>query len=129
MSKTVLVVDDDAHIRALARSVLEKHGYFVSEAHNGAAALYLLEDGPVELILSDVFMPDMDGIEFLQALKRLRGCPPVVSMSGGFAGMDLLPSTRLLGVTATLSKPFQVDDLVAVVHDTLAHTKGNTCMC
>lgn len=129
MSKTVLVVDDDPHIRALARSVLEKHGYFVSEAHNGAAALSLLEDDQVQLILSDVFMPDMDGIEFLQALNRRRACPPVVSMSGGFAGMDLLPSTRLLGVSATLSKPFQVDDLVAVVHDTLARTESNTCMC
>ena len=66
MSKTVLVVDDDPHIRALARSVLEKHGYLVSEAHNGAAALSHLEDNQVQLILSDVFMPDMDGIEFLQ---------------------------------------------------------------
>ena len=65
-----MVVEDDGDQRHLVRSVLEQEGWQVIEAWNGAVALQLLEETTVELILLDLLMPEMDGFEFVAALKQ-----------------------------------------------------------
>jgi two-component system cell cycle sensor histidine kinase/response regulator CckA len=116
---TVLVVEDEAALRAGIRRLLQGEGYGVLEAENGAAALRLLEEAPnsVALVLTDLRMPVMDGRELAAALARRRPSLPIVFMSGFTAQlMDLrLVSPHL----AFLAKPFRNDDLLAAVRGQL----------
>ncbi len=118
---TVMVVEDEAALRAGIRRMLQEEGYNVVEAENGATALQLLE-GPasetIDLVLTDLRMPVMDGRQLASALARRRPSLPVVFMSGFTAQlMDLrLVSPNL----AFLAKPIRNADLLAAVKNQLA---------
>ena len=115
--KSVLVVDDDPSIRALIRLYLESAGYAVIEAGDGKRAMAALDGQPVDLVILDIFMPEMDGLEVLQALReRCRTCR-VMAISGGSAkiGMDLLHHATIFGADAVLEKPFGAETLLQKV--------------
>ncbi|HEV8177917.1 MAG TPA: response regulator [Gemmatimonadales bacterium] len=116
MKRTVLLVEDEDKLREVIRRLLEGEGFHVLEAQNGATALQILNDSaehPVELVLTDLRMPVMDGRQLAAALARVRPDLPIVFMSGFTAQlMDLrLVSPHLV----VLSKPFKNNDLLAVV--------------
>lgn len=117
----VLVVDDDARVRRVARILLEEAGLDVVEAADGAAALRAFRDGSIDLMLCDLFMPGVDGLEVLRALRREFPGAKVIAMSGGgFGGtVDLLTVARHLGATEILSKPFVQKTLLEAVERTL----------
>lgn len=119
MSHTILIVDDDAQIRRLCRLTLEEPGYVVSEASNGREALAAIKETPFDVIVLDLSMPDVDGFEFLKAVRADLPKLKIIAMSG-FIGGTMLPAARLLGGTATLAKPFSPDALLAVVDEVLA---------
>ena len=105
----VLVVDDNAMVRATVRVLLETAGMEVVEADSGRAAVRAYQEAaPVDLVICDLFMPDVDGLEVLRQLRRLAPRVKVIAMSGGAAGgsVDLLPVARKLGAAAMLYKPF-----------------------
>jgi two-component system, cell cycle sensor histidine kinase and response regulator CckA len=116
---TVLLVEDEDVVRAGIRRLLEREGYNVVEAQNGAQALQLLDTTAeqVALVLTDLRMPVMDGRQLAAALARLRPSLPIVFMSGFTAQlMDLrLVSPHL----AFLAKPFRDTDLLATVRGQL----------
>ena len=115
--KNVLVVDDDPSIRALIRLFLEAAGYAVIEAADGRRGMRVLDETPVELVILDIFMPEMDGLEVLQALReRYRACK-VMAISGGSAkvGMDLLGHATIFGADTVLEKPFTEATLLGKV--------------
>lgn len=106
--KKVLVVDDDPSIRAIIRLFLEAAGYAVLEAGDGRGAMRVLVATPVDLVILDIFMPEMDGLEVLQELREhCRSCK-VMAISGGSAkvGMDLLGHATIFGADMVLEKPF-----------------------
>ena len=109
----VLVVDDDANVRALVRKVLTKLGHKVWDVADGKEALRVLETSPVDLIISDVYMADMDGMELLVRIQQLELHVPVVVISGGgFKPRDeVLRMAAACGAVATLDKPFTVEQL------------------
>jgi len=118
--RTVLVVDDEDDLRGVVRRLLQSEGFHVLEARDGATALQVLNDaadGSVELVLTDLRMPVMDGRQLAAALARLRPSLPVIFMSGYTAQlMDMrLVSPHL----AFLAKPFRNDDLLAMVRGQL----------
>lgn len=116
--KTVLVVDDDPSIRALVRLYLEGAGYAVMEAGDGRLAMQILAGQPVALVVLDIFMPEMDGLEVLQALReKCRRVCKVMAISGGSAkiGMDLLGHATIFGADAVLEKPFGPEMLLGKV--------------
>jgi DNA-binding response OmpR family regulator len=96
---------------------LEQAGHTVTEAVDGKAALRCLEGSVFDLVITDVVMPEGDGMEVLNAIRRLRPSPPVVAMSGGghIAPEHYLHMATVLGAGATLAKPFPVSQLVATV--------------
>ena len=113
---TLLVVEDEPALRANIRRLLQDQGFNVLEAENGATALQLLEGSGsprIELVLTDLRMPVMDGRQLASALARRRPSLPIVFMSGFTAQlMDLrLVSPNL----AFLSKPIRKEDLLAAV--------------
>ena len=108
----LLVVDDDSAVRDFTCVISRRLGYAVTEAVNGADALSLLETNPgaFDLLLTDVNMPVMDGLQLVKALKKLPAAPRVAVMSGRFD--SLLRSTlRNEGVAALVSKPFSIREL------------------
>ncbi len=122
VDRSILVVEDEEGVRTVVRAALEQVGYRVTTATNGIEATRLLEDGGYELVLTDVLMPDKDGIEVISDLRR--ECPelPIIAMSGGgrLPRDGYLAIARHLGAHAILQKPFTVDELLATVDRLLA---------
>lgn len=119
----VLVVDDEAPIRGLICKILRKDGHEVLEAENGQVACTLFADSEIDLIVTDLVMPEKNGIEMIIELKKSHPRVKVIAVSGGvgFTGyFDLLSVARLLGAKHIIKKPFTVDDIRAAVNDTLA---------
>ena len=109
----VLVVDDDDDVRAVVRKVVTKLGHRVWDVADGQQALRLLETTRVDLIISDVYMADMDGMELLVRIQQLDLHVPVVVISGGGykAKDEILKMAAACGAVATLDKPFTVEEL------------------
>jgi CheY-like chemotaxis protein len=115
VTPTVLVVDDDPMVREMAQTSLLRAGYRVLVARDGGEALERLRELAPDLILTDVFMPNLDGIELLAATRGRADGPPVIAMSGGYAGIDMLDATTAMGASATLHKPFRPRELTDLV--------------
>lgn len=115
----VLVVDDDPDVRAVVSSMLEVGGYEASVAQNGREALAALKAGNFAVILTDLVMPEQEGIETIKVIRRDYPDVKVIAMSGAFGG-DYLRIAGYLGAHSTLAKPLQVADVLKSVADTLA---------
>ena len=108
----VLVVDDEADIRATVTAMLEVEGYDVEEAANGADALYVLEMRRPDLILLDMRMPVLDGWGFASELRRRGHRTPIVVMT---AARDASRWAADIAAAAFVAKPFGFDDLISAV--------------
>jgi DNA-binding response OmpR family regulator len=107
---TILVADDEDEVRGLVRQILEPQ-FLVRDARNGKEVLQEMDRAPIDLVILDLVMPEVEGIETLQALRGR--CPdvPVLVMSGAFGG-SFLHCAKLLGAHAALKKPFTCDALL-----------------
>jgi len=116
MAKKILLVDDSASVRQVAGIALRRAGYETVEASNGKEALPFLDAGKLNLIISDVNMPEMNGIEFLKAVKQhpTSKFTPVVMLTTE-AGDDLKQQGRAAGAKAWIVKPFQPATLLDAV--------------
>ena len=114
MTKRVLIVDDDADMRLTLKLALELEGYRVAEAANGREAVEQQRNAPADVVLTDIFMPESDGFEAIDVLRRDFPAVKVIVMSGGaqLAKRDYLPDAELMGADATLQKPFDIADLL-----------------
>lgn len=118
MTSRVLLADDDPILREIAQEYLRQAGYEVTLAQDGREALAATRAGAFDLIITDMFMPNLDGIELLQALKAAASTTPVLGMSGGIAGCDaaiLLAAAKGIGATGVLPKPLRRDSFLAAV--------------
>ena len=124
--KSILVVDDDPSIRALIRLYLESAGYGVVEAADGRRAMAVLGGQAVDLVILDIFMPEMDGLEVLQELRGYCASCKVMAISGGSAkiGMDLLGHATIFGADAVLEKPFGEATLLGKVDGLIGPAAG-----
>jgi two-component system chemotaxis response regulator CheY len=116
MSKRILLVDDSASVRQVAGIALRRAGYETIEAENGQDGLAKLDGGKLNLIISDVNMPVMNGIEFLKAVKQHATCKftPVIMLTTE-AGDDMKQQGRAAGAKAWIVKPFQPQTLLDAV--------------
>jgi CheY-like chemotaxis protein len=117
MNERLLVVDDDADMRLTLKLSLELAGYAVDVAANGREALEVQRRQPADVLITDIFMPDSDGFEAIDAFHREFPRTKIVVVSGGaqFSKRDYLPDAELMGVDATLQKPFEVDTLLGLL--------------
>lgn len=120
----ILLVDDDPDIREVLRDHLESAGHSVVEAQNGRVGMVMLGENPYDLVITDVFMPDGDGLEFINELHAKAGELPVIAISGGGShdfGLEMLSVSSVLGAKAILAKPFNSDVLLRTVEQVLRH--------
>jgi len=119
--KKILIVDDDDLIRELLYEILESNGYHVIEAENGNRALEILENESVNLIITDIIMPDKEGIETIIEIKKKLPKTKIIAMSGGgqLDANSYLSIAKKLGVTKTISKPFDPKSLLNIVSELL----------
>jgi len=117
----VLVIDDDPSVRDMIREVLEGEGHEISVAEDGVAGSLLFQRMPFDLVITDIVMPNQDGLETIRVLHRERPDLPILAISGGgrYAWNDVLETAALFGASQTLSKPFSVQALVTAVRDLL----------
>ena len=117
----VLVVDDDADVRAVTRLMLANAGVTVVEADDGTTGIRVFRDVGADLVLCDLFMPGIDGIEVIGELRgEFPGVKIVAMSAGGFGGrLDLLTVARCVGAVEILQKPFTQEALLETVERVL----------
>jgi CheY-like chemotaxis protein len=122
----VLVVDDDPDMRALIASALGQCGYRVLATASGRHAVRLLEETPVDLLITDLFMPEFDGLETIRAIRSRPDRLPILAISGGsrYVALDFLPIAELLGADAVLPKPFALKALEQQVRALLPDSRA-----
>lgn len=113
--KTILVVDDERSMRESLQILLSRKGYKVVTAENGREGIRELEKSKPDVVLTDISMPDMEGIEFLKAIRSNDKDLPVIVMSGHAMGTKFLKAAAFLGATATLKKPFSAAALYEAI--------------
>jgi CheY-like chemotaxis protein len=120
MPATVLVVDDEIHMRRLAARILELAGYTVLEASSGDEALSIVEKTPPDVITCDISMPGMSGFEFLAAIKAVPSGAkiPVIMLTALGQNKDISRATAL-GAAAYISKPFSSAKLIETIQHQL----------
>ena len=115
----VLVADDESAIRILFGTILTNAGYEVTVATDGNHAMKLLEAGEFDLLITDLVMPDREGLETIQAVRRSYPNVRVIAISGVFGGATLKVAGAL-GANRTMRKPVSGDELLATVQAVLA---------
>ena len=112
---SVLVIDDDALICQLLRDTLEKAGYRVYVALTGIEGVRQVCAQSIDLVITDILMADMDGLEVVQVLHRDFPYLRIIAISGGSTGFDYCAVAKLLGAHEVLTKPFELQQLLDAV--------------
>lgn len=121
--KKVLIIEDDADQRAMLREALERAGFDVADAADGDAGLALQRRSPADVVITDILMPDKEGIETIMELRRLYPPTKIIAITGygsRHREADYLWVAREVGANATLKKPFAPARLIDTVREVLA---------
>ncbi|GIK99636.1 MAG: transcriptional regulator [Alphaproteobacteria bacterium] len=122
----ILVIDDEEMVRATIRMRLEQGGHEVVEAGDGNEGLATLERYAVDLVVTDIIMPEKEGIETIRAIRQRRPELAIVAISGGgrTSTLDFLGAAKKLGADHALRKPFTGAELLQVVDAALQRGRG-----
>ena len=127
--RRILVVDDDVHIRLAIRAWLMRYGFRVAMADGGPNGLAALDDFAFDLMIVDIFMPDMRGFESIRIFHQRAPAVPLIAISGyAFSGpetdnLTCLKMARSLGATRCLHKPFRPATLLRVIDECLSEAE------
>ena len=119
---TILLVDDEELLRAGVQEMLELEGYAVVTAPNGQQALACMAEQAIDLVITDLVMPKMDGVDFVEQLRQIWPDVPVIVVSGSTRNIMQrygIESIQVPGADASLSKPFKGVDLMSQIKELL----------
>ncbi len=118
---SILVVDDDFQGLEVVSEMLRLEGYDVDVADNGRLAMEKMCSGTFDLVITDLIMPDKEGLETIADIRKQCGELPIIAISGGgrVGPTDYLETARFIGANATLVKPFSRRELISTVADLL----------
>ncbi len=113
----ILVIDDDGQVRTLLRMILEREGHEVVEAPDGNVGIELYRKEPADVVITDIFMPEKEGLETIMDLRLEYPEVKLIAISGGghLKPHEYLVMARKLGARLTLTKPFERDGLLEAV--------------
>jgi DNA-binding NtrC family response regulator len=121
----ILVIDDEPAVCDIACDVLERAGHTVASYADGRGGIDHIKRDPPDLLITDIFMPEMEGLETIRLARDLQSEMPIIAMSGVFTeGGDYLVIAEKFGALATLKKPFRPADLVGLVARLLAERQN-----
>lgn len=122
---TVLIIDDEKSFRDTLKAFFSGRGHDVIEAANGQRAVDLIETHEIDLVITDLMMPDRDGVEVIMDIRKRQPEMPIIAVSGGgfMPAADLLGTVRHLGVKKTLQKPFELEELGDAANEILQATR------
>jgi len=114
----ILVIDDEPLIRSMVTTILARAGFSVEEASDGVVGLVKLHRYPPDIVITDVFMPNRDGIEVVMELKRSYPTIKIIAMTGGgqMRMMKIGSTAKILGADYVLQKPFERKSLLTTVN-------------
>jgi len=117
----ILLIDDDADIRSVLRRILQSAGHGTIEAENGKEGVQRMQDAHPDIVITDILMPEKDGIETIEDIRRIRPAPKIIAMSGGgrYQGFEFLEIAKCLGADALLAKPFRRAALLETIAQVL----------
>ena len=120
--KSILIIEDDDNFRSLLKALLEVDGYNIIEASNGRYAFKILQKESPDLIITDLIMDDIEGIEIIMKVKEDSPKKPIIAISGGgsIGPEDYLESAKDLGADQTFSKPFTSEEMLDAVKKLLS---------
>jgi CheY-like chemotaxis protein len=109
----ILVIDDETLMRRMVQRILVPEGHTVLEAENGTIGIDMVRSHAPDIVITDILMPEKEGLETIRELRRLNPAIKIIAMSGGSAGQDapVLHWAERLGAHATLAKPFRAAEL------------------
>jgi DNA-binding NtrC family response regulator len=124
----VLLIDDEQMVRKIVCKMLKRSGHEVTEAENGRLGLDQPKAGTFDLVITDIIMPEMEGVETLMTVLEQYPNVKVVAMSGGgrTGNIDFLSAAEKLGASATLHKPFTLAALTAAIEATFGSTQKSS---
>jgi YesN/AraC family two-component response regulator len=117
----ILIIDDEPQIRSMLKLMLERDGYEVAEAPDGIEGIRVFRQNPAELIITDLIMPNKDGIGLIIDLKKEFPNVKIIAMSGGGLNKPegYLKGAKKLGADCTLTKPIDRDEMLRAIKDVL----------
>lgn len=120
----VILADDDPEVRRVYRIVLERAGHEVREAENGRQVIALHRQDPADVLIVDILMPEMDGLEVITTLRRMSSDVRIIAISGGerIEGGHYLDLAKKLGAHRVLAKPVSPSDLLEAVLEVLSES-------
>jgi len=118
----ILIIDDEELVRFALREILENAGHNVQEAVNGRLGLEIFENHPADIVVTDIIMPQMEGIETITRLRRIAPACKIIAVSGGgrVGASNYLKLAQHMGADLVLPKPFKQDQILTAVHTLLA---------
>jgi DNA-binding NtrC family response regulator len=116
----ILIIDDDRQMRRLLTRILNAAGHAVREAEDGRGGIDSFRRQRPALVISDIVMPDIEGIETIRTLREEAPAMPIIAISGGSGDSLYLRAATGLGATASLDKPFAAEVMTALVAKLLA---------
>jgi DNA-binding NtrC family response regulator len=113
----ILIAEDDPQVRGMLRTTLERAGHEVREAGDGREALRVCAEGPVDIVVTDLIMPEMEGIATIRALRQAHPGMKIIAMSGGgyIGPQSYLDAARKCGAAYAFSKPVDRETLLAAI--------------
>jgi len=122
----ILIIDDDEQIRLLLQQTMDWAGFDVAVAENGKIAMRLQREHPANLVITDLIMPEQEGLETISSLKREYPGIKIIAISGGgrIGPEAYLPAARELGADRVFSKPFDIQEVVDAVRELLKTAPG-----
>lgn len=121
MTQHILIIDDEPSMLDIFSQFLEPEGFSVTTAVNGKEGLRKMEERIPDLVITDIMMPEMNGLEVIRAIRKNYRDLPIIAISGGMTGteIDFLPQIRMFGACCIIPKPVSFTDLLSAVNGLL----------
>jgi YesN/AraC family two-component response regulator len=120
--KRILIIDDDIHVRDMLERLLRKAGYDAQPAENGVEAMKMHRENPMDLVITDIIMPEKEGLETITEFRRDYPSVKLIAISGGgrIGPANYLKMAKLLGAERTYAKPVDTSQLLSAIGELLA---------